>query len=234
MASNNSTSSWDDSPPYSGGEDTIASSDTEREIPHDHGRNGHSAEMRRLRREVERVTQEVERVTLEATRKDNEATRLTGEISRLSAELARVSAGTAMEHKIPVEATIGGASLSHLLQLSPTELVLLDRDIHVMRRTVLDAPNTWDAGPVQAYLPKEMREAMSRRGVKYEDGAANNDFAKPWVDVFQKRELFSDDVRLEGLRNSRRGVPHRIESGRFDIIVACETLIGLSRWRNIH
>ncbi|KAF8253370.1 hypothetical protein K440DRAFT_625427 [Wilcoxina mikolae CBS 423.85] len=226
MASNNVIPRGDYSPSYSGGEDTVTNTDMEREIPYDHGRNGHSAEMRRLRREVERVTQE-------AARKDNEATRLTEEISRLSAELSRVPAGTAVEHKIPVEATIGGASLSHLLQLSQAELAMLDHDIRVMRRTVLDAPNTGMAEPVQAYLPKEMREAMSRRGVKYEDGGANNDLLQPWVDVFQKRE-FSDDVRLVGLRDSRRGVPASIPSGRYDIIVACETLIALSRWRNIH
>jgi len=180
--------------------------------------------------DLQRLEREVERITQEAERKEREAARLSADVSRLETELAKVSD----KLKVPVEATIGGASLSHLLQLSPAELELLDHDIRLMRRTVLDAPNTGDAGPVQAYLPKEMREAMSRWGVRYEDGAANNDYCQPWVEVFQKRELFSDDVRLVGLRDSRRGVPARVQSGRFDIIVACETLIGLSRWRNIH
>lgn len=72
----------------------------------------------------------------------------------------------------------------------------------MIRRTVLDAATAWDAALVQAFLPKQMREAMRRRDVKYEDGAANNDFYQPWYEVFQKRE-FSDDARLVGLTNSK-------------------------------
>jgi hypothetical protein len=73
----------------------------------------------------------------------------------------------------------------------------------VIRRTVRDTANAWDTALVQAFLPKQMREAMRRRGVKYEEGAANNDFYQPWYEVFQKRE-FSDDARLVGLRDSKR------------------------------
>jgi len=145
----------------------------------------------------------LESVIHEVTQKGNEANRLAGEIPRLSSELPRVSTGTVQKHTLPVEATIGRASLSHLLQLSTAEFELLDYDIRVIRWTVLDAATAWDAALVQAYLPKQMREAMRRRGVKYEDGAANNDFYQPCYEVFQKGE-FSDDARLVGLRYSKR------------------------------
>jgi len=207
------------SPSYSGGEDTVASSDTERETFNDRGRNATSAELRRLRSEVERLT-------LEAERKDREATRLTGELSRLETELTRGPNTT------PAQATIGGASLSDLLRLSTAELSVLDDDIRMMRRRVLDRPATGYAESVQEYLAQAMREAMSRRGVRYEDGTGC-DCKAAWLKVYQKKEL-EDDARLLGLRDSRRGVPARVEGGRYDIIVACDTLIGLSRWRNIH
>jgi hypothetical protein len=227
------------SPSYSGGEDTAASSDTERETFNDRGRNATSAELRRLRSEVERLTLEaerkdceIERLTLEAARKDNEATRLTREISRLTAELTRVSASTTIGHTIPNEAAIGGASLSQLLQLSPAELELLDHDIREMRKTVLDEPPTGAGEWVKSYLPRQMRDAMHRQGIRYEDGAGDNDISFPWTQ-YQNSKL-SDDTRLLGLRNSRRGTAAKFASGSCDIIVACETLIALSRWRNIH
>jgi hypothetical protein len=101
-----------------------------------------------------------------------------------------------------------------------------------MRRKVLDRAPTNSAEGVQEYLTKAMREAMIRRGVRYDDGA-DSDWKEPWINVYQKKEL-EDDARLLGLRDSRRGVPSRVVGGRYDITVACDTLIGLSRWRGIH
>lgn len=176
--------------------------------------------------ELQRLRSDVERLSLEAQRKEREVTLLTGVICRLETELARSS------NTIPVQATIGGANLRDLLQLSPPDLLALDDDIRLMRRKVLDRAPTDYAEGVQEYLTKAMREAMIRRGVGYDDGA-DTDWLSPWINVYQKPEL-EDDVRLLGLRDSRRGVPGRVDGGRYDITVACDTLIGLSRWRGIH
>jgi len=176
--------------------------------------------------ELQRLRSDVERLSLEAQRKEREVTLLTGIICRLETELARSS------NTIPVQATIGGANLRDLLQLSPPDLLALDDDIRLMRRKVLDRAPTGLAEGVQEYLTKAMREAMIRRGVRYDDGA-DTDWLSPWINVYQKPEL-EDDVRLLGLRDSRRGVPGRVDGGRYDITVACDTLIGLSRWRGIH
>ncbi|KAG2141814.1 uncharacterized protein EDB93DRAFT_1252499 [Suillus bovinus] len=173
--------------------------------------------------ELQRLRSDVERLSLEAQRKEREVTLLTGVICRLETELSGGS------NTIPAPASIGGATLRDLLQLSPPDLLALDDDIRLMRRTVLDRAPTDYAEGVQEYLTKAMREAMVRRGVRYDDGA-DCDWANPWFNVYQKKE-FEDDVRLLGLRDSRRGVPSRVEGGRYDITVACDTLIGLSRWR---
>jgi hypothetical protein len=101
-----------------------------------------------------------------------------------------------------------------------------------MRREVLDRAPTYFAEGVQEYLTKAMRETMIRRGVRYDDGAGSGWWGQ-WINVYQKLEL-EDDARLLGLRDSRRGVPSRVMGGRYDITVACDTLIGLSRWRSIH
>ncbi|KAG1783218.1 hypothetical protein EV702DRAFT_1040939 [Suillus placidus] len=176
-----------------------------------------------LNSELRRLRSDVERLSLEAQRKEREVTLLTGVICRLETELVRNSNTT------PAEATIGGANLRDLLQLSPPDLLVLDDDIRLMRRKVLDRAPTGYAEDVQEYLTKAMREAMIRRGVRYDDGA-DSDWKDPWFNVYQKQEL-EDDARLLGLRDSRRGVPGRVVGGRYDITVACDTLIGLSRWR---
>lgn len=176
--------------------------------------------------ELRRLRSDVERLALEAQRKEREVALLTGVICRLETELTQGSNTT------PAQATIGGANLRDLLQLSPPDLLALDDDIRLMRRKVLDRAPTEYAEGVQEYLTEAMREAMTRRGVRYDDGA-HCDWKDPWFNVYQKREL-EDDARLLGLRDSRRGVPARVEGGRYDIIVACDTLIGLSRWRGIH
>ncbi|KAG2349026.1 hypothetical protein BDR05DRAFT_956400 [Suillus weaverae] len=179
-----------------------------------------------LNSKLRRLRSDVERLSLEAQRKEREVTLLTGVICRLETELVRNSNTT------PAEATIGGANLRDLLQLSPPDLLALDDDIRLMRRKVLDRAPTGYAEDVQEYLTKAMREAMIRRGVRYDDGA-DSDWKDPWFNVYQKQE-FEDDARLLGLRDSRRGVPGRVVGGRYDITVACDTLIGLSRWRGIH
>ncbi|KAG2077300.1 hypothetical protein BDR04DRAFT_1088265 [Suillus decipiens] len=166
--------------------------------------------------------------SLEAQRKEREVALLTGAICRLETELTQ----TSNKIQIPAQATIGGADLRDLLQLSQADLLALDDDIRLMRRKVLDRAPTAYADSVQEYLTKAMREAMIRRGVRYDDGA-DSDWKDPWFNVYQKQEL-EDDARLLGLRESRRGVPARVVGGRYDITVACDTLIGLSRWRGIH
>jgi len=179
-----------------------------------------------LNSELQRLRSDVERLSLEAQRKEREVALLTGVICRLETELVRNSNTT------PAQATIGGANLRDLLQLSPSDLLALDDDIRLMRRKVLDRAPTDRAEDVQEYLTKAMREAMIRRGVRYDDGA-DSDWKDPWFNIYQQKEL-EDDTRLLGLRDSRRGVPGRIIGGRYDITVACDTLIGLSRWRGIH
>ncbi|KAG1815526.1 uncharacterized protein BJ212DRAFT_1357123 [Suillus subaureus] len=176
-----------------------------------------------LNSESRRLGSDVERLSLEAQRKEHEVALLMGVICRLETELARNSNMT------PTQAIIGGANLRDLLQLSPPDLLALDDDIRLMRRKVLDRAPTHYAEDVQEYLTKAMREAMIRKGIRYDDGA-NSDWKDPWYNVYQKKEL-EDDARLLGLRDSRRGVPGRTDGGRYDITVACDTLIGLSRWR---
>lgn len=118
-----------------------------------------------------------------------------------------------------------------LLQLSQQALMALDADIRLMRRKVLCRAPTNLAEGVQDFLTKAMREAMIRRGVEYDDGA-DCDWKEPWITY--QRNGQADDTRLLALRDSRRGVPSRVVGGRYDITVACDTLIGLSRWRGIH
>ncbi|KAG1866494.1 hypothetical protein DFJ58DRAFT_742992 [Suillus subalutaceus] len=154
-----------------------------------------------LNGELQRLRSDVERLSLEAQRKEREVALLTGVICRLETELVRNSNTT------PAQATIGGANLRDLLQLSPPDLLDLDDDIRLMRRKVLDRAPTGYAEDVQEYLTKAMKEAMIRRGVRYDDGA-NCDWKGPWLKVYQKRDL-EDDARLLGLRDSRRGVPSR-------------------------
>jgi hypothetical protein len=176
--------------------------------------------------ELRRLRSDVERLSLEAQRKEREVSLLTGVICRLETQLVRGSDTT------PAQATIDGASLRDLLQLSHPDLLALDDDIRLMRRKVLDRAPTSLAEGVQEYLTKAMREAMIRRGIRYDDGA-DSDWWEPWIKVYQNKVL-EDDARLLGLRDSRRGVPSRVVGGRYDITVACDTLIGLSRWRAIH
>lgn len=175
--------------------------------------------------ELRRLRSDVERLSFEAQRKEREVSLLTGVIIRLETDLVRNSDST------PPQATIGGANLRDLLQLSQQALMALDADIRLMRRKVLCRAPTNLAEGVQDYLTKAMREAMIRRGVEYDDGA-DCDWKEPWI-IYQRNGQ-ADDTRLLALRDSRRGVPSRVVGGRYDITVACDTLIGLSRWRGIH
>lgn len=141
-----------------------------------------------LNSELQRLRSDVERLSLEAQRKEREVALLTGVICRLETELVRNS------NTAPAQATIGGANLRDLLQLSPSDLLTLDDDIRLMRRKVLDRAPTDRAEDVQEYLTKAMREAMIRRGVRYDDGA-DSDWKDPWFNVYQQKEL-EDDTRL--------------------------------------
>ncbi|KAG1752667.1 uncharacterized protein EDB91DRAFT_1293653 [Suillus paluster] len=154
--------------------------------------------------ELRRLRSDVERLSLEAQRKEREVSLLTGVICRLETELTRDSNTT------PAQATIGGANLRDLLQLSAPDLLALDNDIRLMRRKVLDRAPTDDANGVQDFLTEAMREAMRRRGVRYEDGAGC-DWSNPWYNVYQKQEL-EDDASSSSFIRLRATYPNRIST----------------------
>jgi len=199
---------------------------------------GLGSEIQRLANENERLSQENTRLNaiLEAQselvhlREENkrlqESEGWKAEISQLSAEVRR------LKGEVPRNARIGGACFVDLNQLSNEHVIILREDIRRMRQTVLEHPYTDLGDWIYTYLPRAMRDALSRCGVEYRDGVGDNDWYGPWFHVYQNRAL-SDDERLLGLRDSRRGVPARIDHGSMDVIVACETLVELSVWLGI-